>query len=245
MVKVFPFFISLLLLGCGLAFNGDEGCEETYSLKTTVHKPLGFDFVWIDGSLASAYAYLQSEESVQHCSYCSSKCCWCKITSGHYALESNAAGVDSLHVGTSVGFGYKIDSTFVDLLHSIDSTQHLKFSLKDSIGVIKSYDLDFAPILPHINNPKPCEIRGDSIDIFLPEGNFYVVYSGSCYNGVDNFNDFSKECRKYKTSKDPQTITLEIAALGRLSYVIRYDFDEEDKMEEDSFIFKWIYYDAL
>ena len=76
MVKVFPFFISLLLLGCGLAFNGDEGCEETYSLKTTVHKSLGFDFVWIDGSLASAYAYLQSEESVQHCSYCSSKCCW-------------------------------------------------------------------------------------------------------------------------------------------------------------------------
>ena len=96
-----------------------------------------------------------------------------------------------------------------------------------------------------MNSPKRYEIRGDSIDIFLPEGNFYVVYTGSCYNGIDDFNEFNKECRRYKASKDPQTITLEIAALERLSYVIRYDFDEEDKMEEDSFIFKWIYYDAL
>ena len=236
MVKIL-LFICLLLLGCDIELYGDPSSNATYFITTTTHKPLRFEFTWIDDSLRNASATLLGPYDRLDCPDD------CIISRARYALEWNGIYLDSLYVKDEA-FS-RIDSTLVELFRSIDSTKHLKFSLRDSADEIKSYDLDMAPVLSYLNSPKRYEIRGDSIDIFLPEGNFYVVYTGSCYNGIDDFNEFNKECRRYKASKDPQTITLEIAALGRLSYEIRYDFDEEDKMGEDTFTFKWIYYDAL
>lgn len=258
MRKIFPLFC-FLLLGCGLSLNGGESCEESYNLKTTMHKPLNFDFVWREDSLVSAYVYLKSEESVPRsdCPNCSPDCdcCFCKITTGRYALNFKESDLDSLNAEEKLYRGFKMDSTVVKLFHSVDSSQHLEFFLKDSANVVKSYDLDMAPLLSYINNPKHYEIRGDSIDIFLPEGDFYVWYRGSCYNGVDNFSDLSHylsslvfydgTCIRYKTSQKPETITLEIAAMHGLFYEVRFGFGEANDMETDSFSFRWNYSDAL
>lgn len=238
--------------------KGDH-CDESYHLKTTIHKPLRFDFIWQDDSLASAYAHLESEESVPRadCPNCTPGCCcYCTITTGHYALKSNVAEADSIHaeeLNRKDELLGKMDSTIAKLLLFVDSSQHLKFSLKDSTDAIKSYDLDLANVLSYINSPKHYEIRGDSVDIFLPEGNFYVWYRGSCYNGIDNFSDLSYEnssiqegtCTRYKSSNAPQTISLEIAALSSLYFEVRISFESESNLKTDTFSFRWNYSHAL
>lgn len=149
--------------------------------------------------------------------------------------------------GTSEVF----DSTIVNLFYSVDSLRHLKFSLVDSIETVKSYDLDLTPVFSYTNAVKHYEIRGDSIDIFLPEGNFYVQYVGSCYNGYDNFSDLSRDvtnfnswstdCKKIKSSENSQTITLEISALHRSSFSVYLIYDKEGSMGADIFTFLWRY----
>lgn len=253
MHKVFP-ILCLLLLSCDFSLNGDLTNYVTIPTTTTVHKPLTFNFAWRNDSLVTAYVYLESYKTTA-CSSCSDVSgCSCKITSARYALISNATDEDSLNVEEKIYSEDKIDSTLVKLLYFTDSSQHIKFSLQDSSGTIKSYDLDLGNVFSYID-AKHYEIRGDSIDIFLPAGNFYLWYPGSCYNGIDNFSDLSYHlsdqifyagsCTRYKSSTDPQTITLEIAALYSLYFEVRSSFASESSEKTDSISFSWHYSNAL
>ncbi len=115
---------------------------------------------------------------------------------------------------------------------------------------VKSYDLDLSSVLFY-NNGKHYDIRGDSVDIFLPGKNFYVSYFGSCYNGVDNFSDMSSKldgmyvyeghCIREIGLSDSLTITLEIAALHSMSFTVHLDFEKESSLKTDSFSFSWVY----
>ncbi|PBC75151.1 hypothetical protein [Fibrobacter intestinalis] len=246
MVKILLFICLLLLNSCSCIYGGDdqpppEPFHYSGNIETRTHKPLLFEFEWQDDSLVKAGVFVKYVESVENSSNCpnceDSLGCSCYVKGARYALESKVVGEDSLFTTR----GSEIDSLVVKLFHSIDSTQHLKFSLKDSANAVKSYNLDLTPLISYANSPMHYEIRGDSIDIFLPEGNFYVLYIGSCYNGIDDFDEFNDMCWVYKTSKDSQTITLEVAAFTHLFYEVHFDFDEENNTEGDFFTFKWKY----
>lgn len=233
-------FICLLLLGCGFALNGGDTSSGDYYVTTTIHRPLDFKFVWQEDSLVYAYASLIGPyEPVDLGSNA-------YINAGSYVLEFSK-GEGSLNASPHwEGVSEVFDSTIVNLFYSVDSSRHLQFSLVDSIETVKSYDLDLTPVFFYTNAVKHYEIRGDSIDIFLPEGNFYVLYVGSCYNGYDNFSDLSMDvtytyCKKIKSSEKSQTITLEIAALHRSSFFVYLVYDKESSSGTDVFTFLWRY----
>ena len=236
--------ICLLLLGCGFETTG--GMPErysTYDATTQIHKPLAFSFLWKNDSLVKSCANLKNGSSSYTDEYGNP---W-NITYGTYLLESSLIDADSLKTGRCLSTE---DTTLLHLFEKIDSTQHLKFSLTDSMHTVKSYDLDLSSVFFY-NKGKHYDIRGDSVDIFLPGKNFYVSYFGSCYNGVDNFSDMSSKldgtyvyeghCIREIGLSDSLTITLEIAALHSMSFTVHLDFEKESSLKTDSFSFSWVY----
>lgn len=239
------FLICLLLLGCGFETTGGmpEG-NRTYNATTKVHEPLTFAFLWKNDSLFYSCSKLTNSSSG---SYIDDYGNLWNITNGNYLLESNLTYADSLK--TSLCYS-EADTILLQLFEKIDSTQHLKFSLTDSMRTVKSYDLDLSSVFFY-NNGKHYDIRGDSVDIFLPDKNFYVSYFGSCYNGIDIFSDMSSKldgmniyeghCVKETGLSDSLTITLEIAALHSMSFTVHLDFEEKSSLNTDSFSFSWVY----
>lgn len=235
------FLICLLLLGCELETTGGmPESSSTFDATTKIHKPLTFSFLWKNDSLFNSCAELKN-------SYIGDYGKLRHITYGNYLLESDLIYADSLKTGPCFS---KADTILLHLFEKIDSTQHLKFSLTDSMHTVKSYDLDLSSVFFY-NNGKHYDIRGDSVDIFLPDRNFYVSYFGSCYNGINNFSDMSSkldgmniyegQCVKETGLSDSLTVTLEIAALHSMSFTVHLDFENESSLKTDTFSFSWVY----
>ena len=215
----------------------------TYDATTQIHKPLAFSFLWKNDSLVKSCANLKNGSSSYTDEYGNR---W-NITYGNYLLESSLIDADSLKTGYCLSTE---DTTLLHLFETIDSTHHLKFSLTDSMHTVKSYDLDLSSVLFY-NNGKHYDIRGDSVDIFLPDRKFYISYFGSCYNGINNFSDMSSkldgmniyegQCVKETGLSDSLTVTLEIAALHSMSFTIHLDFENESSLKTDTFSFSWLY----
>lgn len=237
------FLICLLLLGCGLELTGGMLVDHSYNATTLKHEPLEFTFLWKNDSLVKSCANLKNGSR----SYTDEDGNLWDITYGNYLLESDLIYADSLKTGLCFS---KADTILLHLFETIDSTQHLKFSLTDSMHTVKSYDLDLSSVFFY-NNGKHYDIRGDSVDIFLPDRKFYISYFGSCYNGINNFSDMSSkldgmniyegQCVKETGLSDSFTVTLEIAALHSMSFTVHLDFEEESSLKTDTFSFSWVY----
>lgn len=237
------FFAFIFIYGCSLPDPGGDYHTSTQELTTRIHKPMTYTFQWQEDSLVAAYSDLT------HYAYAGKDDNNVFYYLRYGAYEINSKGInDSLIVKNSS----RIDSILFKIFTNIDSTHHLEFSLTDSTNTDKSYDVDLTPVFSYINynDGKHYEIRGDSIDIFLPKGNFYVNYYGSCYNGTNNFSDMTSEtrvghnegfCLIEKTPSALQTITLEIAALHRMFFSVQVDFENQSSLETDTFSFIWQY----
>lgn len=124
------FLICLLLLGCGLELTGGMLVDHSYNATTLKHEPLEFTFLWKNDSLVKSCANLKNGSR----SYTDEDGNLWDITYGNYLLESDLIYADSLKTGLCFS---KADTILLHLFETIDSTQHLKFSLTDSMHTVK------------------------------------------------------------------------------------------------------------
>lgn len=59
-----------------------------------------------------------------------------------------------------------------------DSNGHVVFSLFDKGGVEKKYDIDVSGFIKFLE--RPYELRGDSVNVLIPEGISTISYYGTC-----------------------------------------------------------------
>ena len=108
----------------------------------------------------------------------------------HFANYLNLSRDDSVHARDGYLNPYQGDAEYLNKYMNEyveeekrfetlpDSNGHVVFSLFDIDSVEKKYDIDVSPFLKFLEHPY--ELRGDSVDIFVPAGINKLSYWGGC-----------------------------------------------------------------